>query len=99
MCLLGLGMPHPIMVVFPSEIGAAKSKEALESSLENTMITVNKTLQKYTQVGTIIIAKEPFSVENGLLTPTLKVKRFNMNAKYADVLRDYCEDEKKIIWE
>ena len=99
LCLLGLGMPHPVMMIVPSEIGAAKSGADLENSLMDTMQSVNKDLPNYTRVGTIVVVKEPFSVENGLLTPTLKVKRFNMNAKYGEVLRSYCEDDKKIIWE
>jgi len=99
LCLLGLGMPHPIMAIVPSEIGAAKSKAALEESLRDTMETVNKDLPNYTRVGTLLISKEPFTIENGLLTPTLKIKRFNLNEKYAGVLRGYCEDTRKIIWE
>lgn len=99
LCLLGLGMPHPIMVVVPSELGAGKSKADFENSLATTMDAANKKLPNYTRVGTILIAKDAFSVENGLLTPTLKVKRMKMNEKYRDDLRSYCEDSRKIIWE
>ena len=99
MCLLGLGMPQPVMVVVPSEMGAAKPKDALEKSLEEIMDKVNKDLAKYTKVGTVLIAKEPFTPENDLLTPTLKIKRFNVHNKYANQLRGYCEDKRKIIWE
>jgi len=51
LCLMGLGMPHPIMVVVPSEVGAAKNKEDLEESLKLTMDTANKDLPNYTRVG------------------------------------------------
>lgn len=99
LCLLGLGMPHPIMVIIPSESGGSKAKDELEESLQTTMKAVNQKLPNYTRVGTMVVSKDPFTVENGLLTPTLKVKRFNVNAKYRDVLRGYCEDSKKVIWE
>ncbi len=99
MCLLGLGMPQPIMVVVPSEAAAAKPKEELEKSLEETMLQVNNELEKHARVNTVLIAKEPFATDNGLLTPTLKVKRFNVHTKYADKLRVYCEDKRDIIWE
>ncbi|MEO1434419.1 MAG: AMP-binding protein [Bacteroidota bacterium] len=99
MCLLGLGVPQPVMMVVPSESGQTKSKEELTKSLEATMLEVNNNLAKYTRVNTIVIAKEPFTTENGLLTPTLKVKRFNVHKKYAEKLRDYCEHEQNIVWE
>jgi len=100
LCLMGRGMPHPIMLIVPSENGAAKSKEDLANSLHDTMVTVNKDLPNYTRVGTVVIAKEPFTIENGLMTPTMKIKRNKMSEKYGgEQLRTYCEDEQRIIWE
>ena len=97
---MGRGMPHPIMLIVPSENGAAKSKEDLANSLHDTMVTVNKDLPNYTRVGTVVIAKEPFTIENGLMTPTMKIKRNKMSEKYGgEQLRTYCEDEQRIIWE
>jgi long-subunit acyl-CoA synthetase (AMP-forming) len=98
LCLLGLGMPQPVMVVVPSENGAKKSKTELSKSIETTMLAVNETLPRYTKVSTVVIAKEPFTIENGLLTPTLKVKRFNVHQKYASQLKAYCEHKDNVIW-
>jgi len=98
LCLLGLGMPQPVMVVVPSENGAKKSKTELAKSIETTMLAVNETLPRYTKVSTVVIAKEPFTIENGLLTPTLKVKRFNVHQKYASQLKAYCEHKDNVIW-
>ena len=98
LCLLGLGMPQPVMVVVPSENGAKKSKTELAKSIETTMLAVNETLPRYTKVSTVVIAKEPFTIENGLLTPTLKVKRFNVHQKYARQLKAYCEHKDNVIW-
>lgn len=98
LCLLGLGMPQPVMVVVPSENGAKKSKTELAKSIETTLLAVNETLPRYTKVSTVVIAKEPFTIENGLLTPTLKVKRFNVHQKYARQLKAYCEHKDNVIW-
>ena len=86
------------MVVVPSKNGTKKSKTELAKSIEKTMLAVNEILPRYTKVSTVVIAKEPFTIENGLLTPTLKVKRFNVHQKYASQLKAYCEHKDNVIW-
>ena len=98
-CIVGLGCPQPMALVVPSEIGAAKTKEVLKESLETTLKEVNETLPNYQKVSTMIVAKEAWDVENGLLTPTLKVKRNVMNQRYQDQFMNWHEDKEVIIWE
>jgi long-subunit acyl-CoA synthetase (AMP-forming) len=99
MCLLGLGIPQPVLTVVPSEIGMAKSKEELTRSLTKTLDEVNKALPNYERVSAVVVTKEPFSIESGTLTPTLKVKRTKVHQKYKDRLLADCECPDKIIFE
>ena len=41
---------------------------------------------------------ETWSQENDFLTPTLKVKRFNLDSAYVDQYLDWHEDEREVIW-
>ena len=43
----------------------------------------------------IHIEKEPFSIENDLLTPTMKIKRHIAKRRYADVISSMYETNKK----
>jgi long-subunit acyl-CoA synthetase (AMP-forming) len=99
MCLLGLGMPQPVLLVAPSEIGLNKSAEELKESLQNTLTKANEQLDNYTKVTTCVICNDALSVEKGTLTPTLKVKRNKVHELYKDRLPEFCDCEESVIWD
>lgn len=45
-------------------------------------------LMSYEQVKRIAFIQEPFTIENDLLTPTFKAKRYAIEKKYADVFQE-----------
>ena len=98
-CIVGLGCPQPMALVVPSEMGNTKSKEELKASLEETLKEVNAKMPNYRKVSTIIITKDIWGVENGLLTPTLKVKRNVMNRRYRDLFMAWHEDVDSVVFE
>ena len=99
LCLVGLGMPQPLLIVFPSEIGQAKDKSELMESLSSSLGEANKELASYKKISTIVVAKEAFSVENGMLTPTLKVKRPQVNNRYLQLLESWHNAPEKVVFE
>jgi long-chain acyl-CoA synthetase len=74
-CVVGMGIPQPIMLVVLSAVGKAKAKAELIESLERSMHQVNAGLESYEKMEKVVIMKNDWSIENGLMTPTLKVKR------------------------
>jgi len=96
-CLVGLGCPQPLLLVNLSEIGQGKSKEDLNASLEVTLNEVNKELPNYQKVAKIVIIKEPWSIDNGTLTPTLKIKRNVVTNKCQEELMTWYNADSKIV--
>lgn len=73
---LGLDPAKPESLEAPAAVGAA-----LERIRELT-----KAFPHYAQPRAVALTREPWTVENGLITPTLKLKRNNLVARYADVM-------------
>ncbi len=98
-CIAGLGLPQPVALIVPSEIGAAKTKEELKCSLEDTLKEANSSLHGYQKISHVMVVKEAWSVDNQLLTPTLKVKRNKIDEKYLPILENACESHDTVLWE
>ena len=54
------------------------SNDKIETEINN----INKKLSKIENIKKFLTTKEKFSIENGMLTPTLKLKRFKIIQKY-----------------
>lgn len=99
LCFVGAGLKQPIMIVTLVQPNS-KSKEALEKGLIEDMQAVNATLEAHEQIAKIIVAKEIWSIDNNLMTPTMKVKRNEVEKHYAALLEKHADDYKtKVVWE
>lgn len=59
---------------------------AVTRKISNAVATVNSNLASYETIKNHAILEEDFSIENGLLTPTLKMKRKVIVQRYQDLI-------------
>ncbi len=95
-CVMGEGRKQPIALVVLGQQSVRGSSE-LNNSLSKTLHIVNKKLEKHQKIDHIIVLKEEWSVENNLLTPTLKIKRSDIERKFKHFLE--MDIETPIHWE
>ena len=74
-CLVGAGIPQPIALVVLSERGKVKSKESLKESLVRSLEIINPKLDSHEKLKSIVVLADDWTIENKLLTPTMKIKR------------------------
>jgi long-chain acyl-CoA synthetase len=98
-CVVGQSLPQPIALVVLSEIGLKESKQTVEENLREQLSTLNPKLKSYEKVKKIVVMKEAWDVENNMLTPSLKIKRNNIEKLFHDKFEPWYNEKEKIIWE
>ena len=81
-CVMGSGLKQPIALVVPGE-GNNAEDSTLISELAATLNDVNAKLESHQRLDYLFICKEPWTIENDLLTPTLKLKRGEIEHRYS----------------
>lgn len=85
-CLIGINLTQPVLVASLSREALAKPRSEVEARLLADMERVNAPLEDHEKIAKVLLVKDRWSIENGLLTPTLKVRRGEVEAFYADVI-------------
>lgn len=98
-CVVGMGLPQPVALVILSEPGRSQDKNAVIAGLEKTLRELNPTLEQYERIEKIIVMDDPWSIENGMLTPSLKLKRTELEKRYLPKFQGWYSHPDKIVWE
>lgn len=74
-CVVGSGLPAPLLLCTLSEKATKEEKPTIREQLSSFLTIMNDQLEHHEQVAKIIVLKDEWTLENGILTPTLKIKR------------------------
>ena len=98
-CVMGSGLRSPIALCVLSERAKKQSEEALETEVTQALNRVNSKLDKHERVSHCLLIGEEWTVDSGLLTPTLKIKRHHIEQKYREIVEKSFDCKKKAIFE
>ncbi len=95
-CVTGTNLPQPIGLVVLSEEARQQPRDEIEASLAETLETINASLESHQRLDRIVLMSDEWTIENDLLTPTLKVKRHVLEERYTDVIQKKYSG--KVVW-
>ncbi|MGK0498968.1 MAG: long-chain acyl-CoA synthetase [Oceanicoccus sp.] len=97
-CLVGSGLPQTVMLLVLAEQAADKAK--FVQDMTEHMMQINVQLEVHEKMSHVIVCAQAWSIENGLLTHTLKVLRDDVEKHYLSVIEKAIEDETtSVVWQ
>lgn len=98
-CIVGLGLDQPICLGVLSDIGKEKSKEEIKDLMSSHLEKTNSKLPGYQKISTFVVVKDAWTVESGLTTPTMKIKRNQIDKYYDSNYSNWNNSQANVVFE
>ena len=103
-CVTGANLGQPIGLMMLNDAAAKKiadpaARSALETSLAEHLKTINATLDPHEQLDCLVVMTDAWTVDNDLITPTLKVKRNRIEDLFAKNYELWSRMGRAVVWQ
>jgi len=96
-CVFGLGAPQPMIFTTLSESGMkVDADDDLKSELSDLLSAINSEVPTHERLSTLFVTP-PWTMENELLTPTMKMKRKQIEAYYKDQVSNHNGEDNVVM--
>ena len=100
----GANLGQPLGIVMLNAEAAQRARDAaarsaMEASLAEHLAAVNAPLDPHEQLDCLVVVTQPWTVDNGFITPTFKVKRNRIEEVYASKYDGWVASRRKVVWE
>jgi len=103
-CVSGSGHPQPYALVLPAEdlrpkLSVVAVRDAFEADLLSLLDEVNREVEAFERLQFLAVVKDPWLIENGFLTPTMKIKRTTIEDTYSPKTEVWYAAGRRVVWE
>jgi long-chain acyl-CoA synthetase len=98
-CVTGESLPQPMALVVVSAAFSHLNQDEIRKNFTEQLATLNPILKPYERLQKIVILKEPLTLENNMLTPTLKLKRNIIDKNFSANYEKWYQSPEKIIFQ
>lgn len=102
-CVLGSAMAAPfcLAVLVPDlrdQANSAELRVALERRIISELDRVNSQLDQHEQLRFMVLCQQPWTIDNTLLTPTLKVRRALIEQRFQHSFAQWEQAQQPVLW-
>lgn len=73
-------------------------RRELEQSFQTLLASVNKRVEVHEHLAFIALVNDRWSIDQGFITPTLKLKRLRLEEHYAPSIQEWLLQNEQVVW-
>ena len=99
----GANLGQPLGIVMLNAESATRAKDAgqrqaMQASLAAHLDAINAKLDPHEQLDCLVVVSDPWTVDNGFITPTFKVRRNRIEEVYAPQYERWVGARQPVVW-
>jgi long-chain acyl-CoA synthetase len=99
----GANLGQPLGIVMLNPDAAERAREAaqrgpMEASLSGHLAAINAQLDPHEQLACLVVVSTSWTVDNGFITPTFKVKRNRIEEVYSPLFERWTGANRTVVW-
>lgn len=103
-CLGGASQSQPVaFVMLPEEVRSKlkddQHRNEIQQAFTQLREEINTTLEPHEKISFFVVINDPWTMDNDLLTPTMKIKRNKIEERYEPKLEAWSNQKKPVVWE
>ena len=80
------------------QLSEAAVRDRVQAELAELLQQVNQSVAEYERLQMIVVTQQPWSIENGMLTPTMKIRRSQIEASVEAQLPIWYANQARVQW-
>ena len=81
-----------VMVSVVNEPARVLPREEVEAATLATIEDINRQIEKHARIGAVIFSQTPWTIENEILTPTMKIRREQIEKKFGETAEQLARE-------
>jgi long-chain acyl-CoA synthetase len=97
-CLMGSNLDQPLALIELSPAARQQPEAQVGADLQRDLAELNGRLEPHERISHFVLVREPWTVDNGCMTPTMKIRRNVLESRYAALIAS-LPARQPLVWE
>lgn len=103
-CVTGIDQPRPFALIMLSEEARARREkneldtDTLTKDFQQLLADTNAQLEEHEKLACMVVVRDAWTIEDGFLTPTMKIKRSEIESHYMSQVDAWCAQREPVVW-